>query len=677
MAPVSAEAPRNGAGRRASLPGESWTTSDPFPSRRGADLAYVPGIDGLRALAVVAVILFHADLWWIPGGFLGVEVFFVVSGFLITSLLLSEARNDGQVALANFWVRRARRLLPALFLVLAVTSVLALLFAPGEVASLRGDVLAALFYVTNWDFVLSSKSYFEVMGRPPLVQHLWSLAVEEQFYLFWPLLFIGGMRRLGKRRFAWVIAGAAVLSAAWMAVLFDEGSDPSRVYYGTDTRASALLIGCVLAFWWSPWRLRAEIAASAKVILNVVGLVALAAVLRILVVTSESDPSLYRFGFFQLSLLTALVIAVTVHPGALLGKLLGWGPLVWIGKRSYGLYLWHWPIFQVTRPDIDVPFGTYPTLVLRLVLTVGAAELSYRYVEMPIRRGALGRWWTSMREATGARRMRLQVGFGSTLAVAIVLVAMLGVTMVRAKAPDPSLIVAAGPPEEVEGQDPSAVSDTAIFNLGTAAPEAATGDRAASSPGSTEPTTTAAPPGTGAPPSSDASTTTAPTPSTSAPAGVTPITKRVAALGDSVMLGAKPALQGTLGPTGAVDAVVGRQVANGLDVLRFWAAKGLLPDTVVIHLGNNGTFTDQQFDQIMEVLKPVPRVVFVNNKVPRRWQDPNNDVIASGVARYPGQAVLVDWLSASSSHPEFFYDDGMHLRPDGAQFYAQLIASNV
>ena len=669
---MSPEPTPPGSVRRARVPsGLPADQADPFPSRRGADLAYVPGIDGLRALAVVAVILYHAQLAWIPGGFLGVEVFFVVSGFLITSLLLSEVRNDGSVALGNFWVRRARRLLPALFLVLAVTSVLALLLAPGEVASLRGDVLAALVYLTNWDFIIASKSYFEVMGRPPLVQHLWSLAVEEQFYVFWPLIFIAGMKYLGKRRFAWAIAAAALLSTLWMALLFHEDTDPSRVYYGTDTRAGALLIGCALAFWWSPWRLRANIAAPAKVLLNVVGFAALLAVLRILWVTDEFDPTLYRGGFAKLSLLTAVVIAVTVHPAALLGKVLAWPPLVWIGKRSYGLYLWHWPIFQFTRPDQDIPIGGLPNLVLRLALTVGAAELSYRYVEMPIRRGALGRWWSSLRESSGSRRVRLHVGFGSTLVVAVSVVAMLGLAMVKAEAPDQSFIVAAGPPEVVEGQDPGAVSDSAIFNLGTSP---------ASEVPATEPSTTAAPPGTDGTTSTTAAgspSSTAPVPTSAPPASVAPVTKRVAMLGDSVMLGAKPALQGTFGASTPVDAVVGRQVAQGIEVLRFWASKGLLPDTVVVHLGNNGTFTDQQFDQIMEILKPVPRVVFVNDKVPRRWQDPNNDVITNGVARYPGQAVLVDWLTLSGPHPEFFYDDGMHLRPDGAAFYAQAILGAV
>ncbi|MCB0900381.1 MAG: acyltransferase, partial [Actinobacteria bacterium] len=201
---------------------------------------------------------------------------FVVSGYLITALLLSEWRDASRIALGNFWLRRARRLLPALFLLLAAVMVVSLLFYPDEVASLRGDVLSALGYVTNWNFILADKSYFEQIGRPSMVTHLWSLAVEEQFYLIWPLVFAFGMKRLGARRFGMVVIAGAALSALWMFILFDPDADPSRVFMGTDTRASALLIGCALAFVWPQWRLRAEVRAGARVLLDVAGVAALA-----------------------------------------------------------------------------------------------------------------------------------------------------------------------------------------------------------------------------------------------------------------------------------------------------------------------------------------------------------------------------------------------------------------
>src|SRR5919199_3682700 len=222
----------------------------------GARLPYLPGLDGLRALAVTAVLLYHADLKWIPGGFLGVEIFFVISGYLITALLLSEWRQKGTISLKNFWLRRARRLLPALYVLLVVTLAFAVVFLPGEVAGLRGDVLAAVGYVTNWYLIFGQESYFESVGRPSMLQHLWSLAVEEQFYLIWPVVLAVGLgvgaTRLRRRRVLTVALLGAAASALAMALLYTPGVDPSRVYYGTNTRATGLLFGAALAFLWSP-----------------------------------------------------------------------------------------------------------------------------------------------------------------------------------------------------------------------------------------------------------------------------------------------------------------------------------------------------------------------------------------------------------------------------------------
>src|ERR687893_4241 len=228
----------------------------------GVRLPYMPGLDGLRALAVIAVLLYHAGLSWIPGGFLGVEVFFVISGYLITAMLLAEWRVRGRVDLKAFWLRRARRLLPALYLLLLVTLAYPVVFLPGEVAGLRNDALAAFGYVTNWYLVFGQESYFEAVGRPSLLKHLWSLAVEEQFYLLWPpVLAVGlsvGAKRWRQRRVLIVALAGAVTSALLMVILYRPEADPSRIYFGTDTRATGLLLGAALAFWWTPWPVRAS-----------------------------------------------------------------------------------------------------------------------------------------------------------------------------------------------------------------------------------------------------------------------------------------------------------------------------------------------------------------------------------------------------------------------------------
>src|SRR5215213_6609200 len=419
-------------------------------------LPYSPGLDGLRAFAVIAVLLYHAGLPWIPGGFLGVEVFFVISGFLITALLLAEWRQRGHIDLKGFWMRRARRLLPALYVLLVVSLAFSVVFLPGEVAGLRGDVLAALGYVTNWYLILGQESYFEAVGRPSLLQHLWSLAVEEQFYLLWPpILALGlaiGATRLRYRRVLCLALAGAVAAGVAMALLYAPGVDPSRIYYGTDTRVTGLLIGATLAFLWMPqpstdgWTLRRNLGSSrfmrrwrwaVPALLDIVGIAALGTLIWFCLHLGEFQPFLYRGGLVAVALATAALIAVIAYPRARTGsRLLAWRPLRWIGERSYGIYLWHWPVFMVTRPDLDVPFDGVPLLALRLGATVVLADLSYRFVETPIRRGALGRAWKKLRESHGSRQRRLGLRWTAALAPAVVLCAALGVAAVRAQLPE-------------------------------------------------------------------------------------------------------------------------------------------------------------------------------------------------------------------------------------------------
>ena len=406
------------------------------------------------------MLLYHADLAWIPGGFLGVEVFFVISGYLITALLLAEWRQRGRIDLKTFWLRRARRLLPALYVLLVVTLAFAVVFLPGEVAGLRGDVLAAFGYVTNWYLIFGQESYFEAVGRPSLLQHLWSLAVEEQFYLIWPpILALGlciGATRLRRRRVLTVVIFGAVASAVAMALLYTPGVDPSRIYYGTDTRATGLLCGAALAFLWSPGdqvpsfggppsrlrlagrgRFRRRWGWTAPLLLDILGFAALGALVWFCLHLGEFQPFLYRGGFALVGLATTATIMAVVHPYTLIGaRLLGSAPLRWIGVRSYGIYLWHWPVFMVTRPELDVPFDGLPLLALRLAATVVLADLSYRYIETPIRRGALGRAWRTLREARGPLRRRLRLQWAGALVPILASCALLGVAVAQAEPPE-------------------------------------------------------------------------------------------------------------------------------------------------------------------------------------------------------------------------------------------------
>ena len=367
---------------------------DQVDARSRAGVGYLPGLDGLRAISVIAVLLYHARVPWLGGGFLGVEVFFVISGYLITLLLTEEFDRKATISCRLFWLRRARRLLAALYTLLAVVSVVVLLFYREEAGELAGQVWAALGYVTNWYLIFSEQSYFAVVERPPVFQHLWSLAIEEQFYLLWPVLLIVLLRvfRGRRRAIAAVIITGAVASSVWMALLFNPVADPSRAYYGTDTRASGLLLGAALALMWRPPRGSRGVNGVRILPLDLIGIGALAVIIVCFVRIDEFDSFLYRGGFALVDVAAAVAIMAAVHRGTALGRIVLAHPLLtWIGVRSYALYLWHWPIFVFTRPEIDLPIGLYPTLVLRLALTVIAADLSYRYVEVPIRNGAFTR----------------------------------------------------------------------------------------------------------------------------------------------------------------------------------------------------------------------------------------------------------------------------------------------
>jgi peptidoglycan/LPS O-acetylase OafA/YrhL len=664
----------------------------------------------LRAFAVIAVLLYHADLAWIPGGFLGVEVFFVISGYLITALLLAEWHQRGRIDLKTFWLRRARRLLPALYMLLVVTLAFAVVFLPGEVAGLRGDVFAAFGYVTNWYLIFGQESYFEAVGRPSLLQHLWSLAVEEQFYLIWPpILALGlciGATRLRRRRVLTVALLGALASAVAMALLYAPGVDPSRIYYGTDTRATGLLCGAALAFLWSPGekygplearhrrlklagrgRFRRRWGWTAPLLLDILGFAALGVLVWFCLHLGEFQPFLYMGGFALVGLATTATIMAVVYPYTLIGaRLLGSAPLRWIGVRSYGIYLWHWPVFMVTRPDLDVPFDGWPLLALRLAATVILADLSYRYIETPIRRGALSRAWRTLREARGALRRRLRLQWAGALVPILASCALLGVAVARAEPPEkPSYLASMKSVHTVEQshhtsstpgmESPQKVRPSLEQQANENAPDNGLSVNAEireamktdEGPQDENPGKDGDTPGTMA-------ETTARKTWDSGRSGSSDFTGSVSAIGDSVMLGAVRGLQKDIHGLTVIDAEVGLQVYAATDTLRYRRASGQLGDVVIVHLGNNGTFTKGQFDEIMRILSGVDRVLFVNVTVPRAWEEPNNEVIAEGVQRYP-KAVLVDWHSASADRPEIFYSDGYHLRPGGQRLYADLISS--
>jgi peptidoglycan/LPS O-acetylase OafA/YrhL len=652
---------------------------------------YQPAIDGLRAVAVLAVLAYHWPASWMPGGFLGVEVFFVISGYLITSLLLGERVRTGRTDFKQFWIRRARRLLPALYALLVVVSAAWLIWHPSEVAGLRGAVAAAAVYVSNWYLIAVKQSYFESVARPSPVLHLWSLAVEEQFYLVWPLA-LAGLLRLFRRRMRLVLMATLALaagSAALGMVLYHPGLDPYRIWYGTDTRAAGILLGAALAIAVPPWRMRATVHRSATVLLNVLAVVSLAGVVWMFVHLNEFDPFVYHGGFVLLDLLTVALILSLVHPATtVVSRAMSLGPLVWIGRRSYGIYLWHWPIFVVTRPGLDVSYGGWQLLGVRLGATLVAAELSYRFVELPVRNGSLKRWLQARRpvdadvgiEAESSASsapaatppMTIELTANGPVAVvddrpkrapgrtlvasvaAVVVVAVIGTGLVRAK-----------PDESIPGLDLRGVVHDKLGDVISDGPGAHIASRVVT-PTTGAPTTTVA----------VVPTTVAPPPVT-APAPLPPLVPvpgdQLVAVGDSVLLGSRGWVRQQF-PGVIINAVVGRQFETLPSLLSELQAAGELRPQVIIDLGTNGPPTEADLARVLGALAGAQKVVLVTTREPRSWQDVSNQRLVAAAAGHPN-VVIADWYAASAGHPEYFVSDGVHLTQAGGQAYAETLAA--
>ncbi|MCO5326204.1 MAG: acyltransferase [Solirubrobacterales bacterium] len=399
----------------------------PAPIKRGE--RYMPGLDGLRAIAVIAVIIYHLGFTWFPGGLLGVGVFFTLSGYLITDILLNPV-DKGGVRLLPFWLARARRLLPALFLMLIIVTAWVTVFGPHQPPDFRDAVITAAFYVNNWYLIFHDVSYFAQFGTPEPLNHLWSLSVEEQFYIVWPFVIILGAKLFprvepttGARfRMAGATLVLALISMIVMIVLYSPGIDPSRVYYGTDTRALELLVGAALAMVWPSRRLHARIKPEARRTIDIVGGIGLLVVFILFLRAQEYDPFLYRGGFLLLSVATAMAVAALAHPASRLGPIVGCRPMLWVGQRSYGIYLWHFPIIVLTTPDgaqgVDLPRA-----FLQVAATFIVAALSWKYVEDPIRHGALRRIWADFKGGRYRRENITRGGWAAIGGCAVVLMA--------------------------------------------------------------------------------------------------------------------------------------------------------------------------------------------------------------------------------------------------------------
>ena len=612
----------------------------------------MPGLDGMRAIAVAAVVVFHLNSNWLPGGFLGVDIFFVVSGFLITQLLLRELRDTGRLSLGSFYIRRARRLLPAVAFLIGAVIVAGTLVWTDERPTLWPSVGASAAYGTNWWLILDHQSYFVASGRPPMLQHLWSLAIEEQYYLLWPvtvLAIVWWCRR--RRRFsqartrqlalvALALAGVSTGLMAFFAARYGVPyrSDSARVYYGGDTHAMGLLLGSAVGAWvvtnGDRSRRSPLLPAGSLDLLAVAGLLVVGWQLRHV---TEFLPGLYRGGFLAFDAVVVLVVFVVSRRESWIGRQLDRPVPRWIGQRSYSIYLWHWPVVIVTRPGLDVHGPTWALIVLRVGLTLVLADLSYRLVERRFRSRQPDRAARPRRPA----RPSAAVVAGLTAAVLAIAAAFAVVAVPRRTSPSsaPAVTTTAAHPMPHARAAPArpATRAPSIGARPSTRPRSAT---AARSP--------AGPPPSGAP-------------------------LRISAFGDSVLLGARPALQAS-GANVSVDAVEGIQAYQVLDAVNQARSGGQLGPVVLIHTGNNGVIDPGQLRTTLDRLRD-RRVVLFNDRVPRDWESPNNHTIGRVGGRY-ANVRLVDWHALSGSHGgDWLYGDGIHLTPDGATAYAQLAVS--
>jgi len=622
-------------------------------------LRRMPGIDGLRAIAVAGVFLYHAGVGWMPGGFFGVDVFFVISGYLITSLLIAELDASGTVRLRRFWAGRARRQLPALLLLLAVWLLVGATLERGKLVELRGDALASIFYVANWRFIFEHESYFAQFGRPPLLRHMWSLAVEEQFYLIWPPLFLLAAR-LRRRVLVPILVGLAALgSTALMWALYTPGADTSRVFYGTDTRAAPLLVGVLLAFLWKPSSMP-KLRAPARNLLNTLSFAALGCVIYAFAEVHDYDELTYRGGFLALALCAAVLLATIAHPQSALGRLLARPVPRWLGERSYGIYLWHWPVLVMSRPGIDVHLARGILIPLQATITVLIAALSYRFVEQPIRRGALRR--IRVRRPRLARQPRTPFAVASAaLAALLVLVAL---------TPQGH---AALPP----GINASTLANSAAAAAGPVLPPHLNRTTTSSSTTTTHTQTSTRTQTT----TTRTSTTATHSSSSHARHGRTPPPTQaiprsgpILAVGDSVMLGASTELEAALGPQLHIDAVVSRQPEATIARLFAYRAEGSLPRRVIVHIGDNGPVYWADIERLRAALAGVPLVVIVSVRVDTSWQNEVNGELLAAVKVWP-QATLANWYAVSGGPG--LLADGTHTTPQGAKLFASVIANAI
>ena len=534
-------------------------------------IRYIPAIDGLRAVAVIAVMLYHLGFTWIPGGFLGVDLFFVISGYVITRLLLDSIQRSGGLDLRAFYKARIRRLFPPLVFMIFVTIIYISIWAPETMRRFVSDSPFALLGGMNWWLVFRHTDYFDTISRPPLLQHTWSLGVEAQFYLIWPLILLLVLRQFGKAKipgaalFIAAISGIALLLVSF-GVDAANASQVSHVYFGTDTHSIGLFLGAALAVSWVPQNLQEQVNKRAQDFIDGIGVIGFVGLLGVFLLVNENDPTLYKLAFPLAGLFGCAILTSIVHPASRFAPILSSKIAVWIGERSYAIYLWHWVVFQLTRPAVDLEGSTWALYTLRILVVFALADISLRLVELPVRSGLVEYWFKGMKYRTKNVQRRQK----STVVASIILL-ILGTSYISANAISQSdkemAIIKQQLEQPIQPSEPTATQAGGLW-----------------------------------------------------------------VTGDSVILGIHYELDARSN-IAIINARVGRQAPELIEVMRADKANAL-DSTVIFNLGNNNKLTSDQVSAVFEEVKNQPRIIVVNTAVPRGWRDENNALIAQYAALY-------------------------------------------
>ena len=532
---------------------------------------HISSIDGLRAIAVAAVVLYHLGISWIPGGFLGVDLFFVISGYVITRLILDSINQSGALDLRAFYAARLRRIYPGFIFMVICTIIFIGVWAPEAIKRFLTDLPYALSGSINWYLVAKNQDYFETIGRPPLLQHTWSLAVELQFYLIWPIILLTILKYFGKKNIARIALGIAMISGVTLFIVslsLDQANAKqiSHIYFGTDTHSLGLFLGSALAVSWIPQNLGGAITKRAQDVIDGIGVVGLLGLISIFLFIDQSNANLYRLAFPLAGIFGCLVIISLVHPASRFAPIISTAPFRWVGQRSYGIYIWHWVIFQVTRPSVDLSGQTWALYLARVLLVLALADISLRWVEIPFRQGSVQNWFRGMKYRSTKIRLRQQVSLLTSVIAVLAVTSIISVQAINKADQITNQVLDEIIPSEPNQQD-----------LGS--------------------------------------------------------TTGLWVTGDSVILGIRSKLE-SKEHISLINARVGRQAPELLAVMRV-DQTSVPSSPVIFNLGNNNALSEQTVIDIFETVKNQPQIIVVNTAVPRAWKDANNEIISKVSARYP------------------------------------------